>query len=49
MDPCSVSNKWALAAFLVLAVVSHGRGTILLVREVCGFIGGRRRPRCPPK
>jgi len=46
MEPCTVGNKWALAAFLVFAVLSHGRGTILLVREVCGFIGRKRkRPR----
>jgi len=43
MDPCSVADGWGLTAFIVLAIVSHARGTTLLLKEAFGLLGERRR------
>lgn len=45
MEPCIPGNGWALAGFVALAIISHARGSILLLREVCRFMGRKRAER----
>jgi len=44
--PCiGPSGPYAFWAFIVFALLSHARGTVLLMREVLSWLTGRRRRR----
>lgn len=50
--PCTAPDSWPVWTFIVVAVLSHARGTALLVREVLSWLtarherrGRRRTPR----
>lgn len=37
--PCTDFNSWPTWAFVLFAVLSHARGTALLMREAALFLG----------
>jgi len=55
MEPCLPGNSGALVVFVVLALVSHARGTVLLLREglalcrrLTRFARAYRKRKSPP-
>jgi hypothetical protein len=45
MEPCYPADSWPMWTFVLFAVLSHARGTALLLREVLSWATRKRRAR----
>lgn len=45
MNPCANTESWPMWTFVLFAVLSHARGTALLLREVLSWLTRRHRIR----